>query len=360
MGERGFRPPEAAAEKKPRSGNRVEGKTKIFVSEKGGPGDFVNSEKLKETVEGILAEAAAKLKPEVVANIKIQFERAVVRGLRTIAEKKNEEPGYDVSVAKGSFYSAKVEMLKNLVENAITNSNSPDKEDRLIPELKTRKNMSDTFEDLVQGLTQEEKLVLASLDLDGFKKINDTLGHETGDKVLRSFGISLFKAPRPDDAIAHYSGDEFGILLKVHAENGKVREIVERILARAQDDPDRPIAGTQDVSTGFVEVRAGDVETVDFATARDRADQAAEVSKSLDILLQMRGTKVDSSKRVVEYEKIGEIKAEYPEEEWQIANKVRGLKREFEAELSIPQMAEITRMIQRGELQQILKDRDIE
>ncbi len=356
MGERGPRPPEDAAEKKPRSGNRVvEGKTKIFVDEK-----IVGSEKLQETVERIFAEAATKLKPEVVANIKIQFERAIVRGLRTIAKEKHGDQGYDVSDAKGSLYSAKVEMLKNLVESAITNSNSPDKEDRLIPELKTRKNMGDAFGSLLERMSKEEKLILASLDLDGFKKINDMLGHETGDKVLRSFGISLLKAPRPEDAIAHYSGDEFGILLKVHAENGKAHEIVERILTRAQDDPDRPIAGRQEVSTGFVEVRVEDVGAVDFATARDRADQAAEVSKSLDILLQMRGTKVDSSKRVVAYEKIEEVKAEYPEEEWQISNKVRGLKREFEAELSIPQMAEITRMIQRGEMQQILKDRGIE
>ncbi|GEM_PF-3305102 len=360
MGEKPKYHPEEAAQKKTRSGSRVESKTKIFVSEKGDMGDFIHSEKLREVVDNIFAEASTRLVPEVVDNIKTQFERSVVRGLRTIAQQKEEDRTYDVSVAKGSFYSAKIEMLKHLVESAITNSNSDKKEERLIPELKTRNKMEEAFQSMLLTLEEGEKMVLVSFDLDGFKKINDTLGHEMGDRVLRSFGVSLFKAPRPDDSVAHYSGDEFGVLLKMPVQVSSPGEVVSRIVNAAQEDPDRPIGGKQEVSTGFVEVQYQDKETVDFIAARDRADEAAEISKSLDILLQMRGEESSSVRRIVEYSKIEEEKKRYSPEEWSVAHKVRGLKREFGSKLSLSQMAGLVRMIENGVLQKMLSDQGIE
>lgn len=342
-----------ASEKKPRSGNRVEGKTKVFVGE-----SIVPSAELLERVREILEFAETKLAPEVVENIRNQFERSVVRGLRTIAEKKVEDPLYETSDAKGSLYSAKMEMLKNLIENAIQNSNSADKEDRLIPELRTRRAITQEFGMTMQTLTEEEKLVLVALDLDGFKKINDTLGHVTGDKVLRSFGVSLFGAPRPDDVVAHYSGDEFGLLLKVKKEDN-VQSILERILKKAQDDKNRPVEGIQEVSSGFVEVGFDDKDRIDFDTARDMSDRAANVSKTLDILLEIRGTKAGSAERIIPHSEIENVKSEYPEEEWKIADMVRGLKREMGHLLSVNQMAEIAKMTLSGEIQEILEKRGV-
>ncbi len=351
--EGGPKPPEQAAEKKPRSGKRVDGKTKVFVGE-----SVIPSAELPERVHEILESAEKKLAPEVVENIRVQFERSVVRGLRAIAEQKVQDPLYDTSNAKGSLYSAKMEMLKNLIENAIENSASTDKEDRLIPELRTRRAISQDFGTTMQVLTEGEKLAVVALDLDGFKKINDVLGHVTGDKVLRSFGISLFGAPRPDDIVAHYSGDEFGLLLKVKKEDN-VQSILKRILDKAQDDKNRPVEGKQEVSTGFVEVNFEDKDKVDFETARERSDEAAKISKTLDILLEMRGTKGASVERIVEYAQIEEIKSQFSEEEWKIANKVRGLKREFGESLSIAEMAEVTKMILSGEMKKILTERNV-
>jgi diguanylate cyclase (GGDEF)-like protein len=59
------------------------------------------------------------------------------------------------------------------------------------------------------------------LDLDGFKKINDTLGHESGDQLLKQVA-NRFTRAIPDDALlARLGGDEFGILLTGTAEDAK-------------------------------------------------------------------------------------------------------------------------------------------
>ena len=52
------------------------------------------------------------------------------------------------------------------------------------------------------------------IDLDHFKSINDTLGHDFGDQVLIEASSRLRKSTRVDDFIARISGDEFIIILK--------------------------------------------------------------------------------------------------------------------------------------------------
>jgi len=54
---------------------------------------------------------------------------------------------------------------------------------------------------------------LAMLDIDRFKTINDTVGHQGGDRVLAQVGRTLQKQFRPTDLIARYGGEEFAVLL---------------------------------------------------------------------------------------------------------------------------------------------------
>ena len=58
---------------------------------------------------------------------------------------------------------------------------------------------------------------LLLLDIDYFKRINDTLGHDGGDEVLRQVAQTLREHTRSDDLVARYGGEEFVIALPVHA-----------------------------------------------------------------------------------------------------------------------------------------------
>jgi diguanylate cyclase len=79
-------------------------------------------------------------------------------------------------------------------------------------------------------------LLLAILDLDHFKSINDTYGHQAGDKVLKIIANVLRKGLRGDDFIARFGGEEFALLMPGSDLAGGTR-LLERLRAAVEQCP---------------------------------------------------------------------------------------------------------------------------
>lgn len=74
------------------------------------------------------------------------------------------------------------------------------------------------------------------LDLDGFKAINDSMGHDAGDEVLRSFGERLRSTVRSEDLVGRWGGDEFVVVTLGLERESAVREVADNVL-RAFEAP---------------------------------------------------------------------------------------------------------------------------
>ena len=74
------------------------------------------------------------------------------------------------------------------------------------------------------------RFALLFIDLDDFKKINDSLGHETGDRLLQAIARNLKLAVRDSDIVSRFGGDEFIVLLMNLQEIKDVDAVVEKIL----------------------------------------------------------------------------------------------------------------------------------
>ncbi len=73
------------------------------------------------------------------------------------------------------------------------------------------------------------RCAVAVLDIDGFKEVNDSLGHQAGDRMLQLVGSAIRANLRPHDLPARYGGDEFVILLD-RCEADEAKRICNRIL----------------------------------------------------------------------------------------------------------------------------------
>src|SRR5690606_27633065 len=85
---------------------------------------------------------------------------------------------------------------------------------------------------LARSAVSGEPVSLLLLDIDHFKVLNDTLGHQTGDDVLREVGEGLRNGCRPLDMAARYGGEEFAVVLPGCAAED-ARELADRIRCAA-------------------------------------------------------------------------------------------------------------------------------
>jgi diguanylate cyclase (GGDEF)-like protein/PAS domain S-box-containing protein len=98
--------------------------------------------------------------------------------------------------------------------------------------LPNRRLLQDRVEKAISSSNRNDsRLALLLVDLDHFKVINDTLGHETGDKMLMQTGDRLKNCIREQDTIARIGGDEFVIMLANMHEASEAAVVAQKILA---------------------------------------------------------------------------------------------------------------------------------
>jgi diguanylate cyclase (GGDEF)-like protein len=87
---------------------------------------------------------------------------------------------------------------------------------------------------IAQGTRYQHTVGLLFLDLDGFKLVNDTFGHEVGDELLRTISTVIRRTIRDTDSVGRLGGDEFGVVLTQVASADEALAVASRIIRGIQ------------------------------------------------------------------------------------------------------------------------------
>ena len=99
--------------------------------------------------------------------------------------------------------------------------------------LKNRAGLYDEINDSVISLKNlDTKMAVIFIDLNKFKQLNDSLGHEAGDLILKETALRLEESVRSEDAVFRHGGDEFIVVIKNVKDASQVENIVTNILNR--------------------------------------------------------------------------------------------------------------------------------
>jgi diguanylate cyclase (GGDEF)-like protein len=101
-----------------------------------------------------------------------------------------------------------------------------------------RRGFNQTFaEKLIEHSASNHMLAVMFLDVDHFKRINDSLGHDAGDELLKAIAGRISSATRTEDVVSRFGGDEFCILISLHN-----YEEAEHLANRVMQKMKEPIA----------------------------------------------------------------------------------------------------------------------
>ncbi|MEO8277280.1 MAG: sensor domain-containing diguanylate cyclase [Thermoanaerobaculia bacterium] len=136
--------------------------------------------------------------------------------------------------------------------------------------------------ELERGRRDETPVGLALLDIDHFKRINDSHGHSAGDEVLRETARRIRTAIRPSDALGRYGGEEF-LLVLADCDEAEALRVAERVIEAIRERPVKLANGTEvqvtaslGVLSALPEIGAGEhnewIECTDQALYRAKRD----------------------------------------------------------------------------------------
>lgn len=128
-------------------------------------------------------------------------------------------------------------------------------------------------EEMARCRTHRSKMALLFLDLDNFKRINDTLGHDAGDRLLVTIAERVVSCVRHQDTVSRLGGDEFTVLLGGLDSAEPAANVAEKILMRLRE----PIDLGREKITATV--------SIGITMAPDDAGNATDLMKNADIAM---------------------------------------------------------------------------
>jgi diguanylate cyclase (GGDEF)-like protein/PAS domain S-box-containing protein len=137
---------------------------------------------------------------------------------------------------------------------------------------------------LSRAKRQSTKVAVLFMDLDNFKVINDSLGHEAGDALLVEVSGRLLKGLRPEDTAARLGGDEFVVLLEDLVEAGEAKRVAKRIMSWLR--PPIAVEGRQtfvSASVGIALNESGQTQPAELMRDADAAMYKAKEDGGLQI-----------------------------------------------------------------------------
>lgn len=195
-----------------------------------------------------------------------------------------------ISAAKRAMQSVRLIMEKEVLVQTLKQKNAElERANERLKEIAVRDGLTGLFnhryfqeilaKEVSRAARHERDLSLLFLDVDDFKKYNDTYGHQIGDTLLKQLSQIIMGAMREGDLVARYGGEEFVVILP---ETDKVYaiQVAEKLLKLVEDHPFR---GEESQPTGKVTISLGvsswgeDCRTA--ANLIQSADQALYLAK---------------------------------------------------------------------------------
>jgi len=112
-----------------------------------------------------------------------------------------------------SLHAAETQLQRQAEQDALTG-------------LANRRRLDDRLQQVAEGM----RLALLAVNLDGFKPINDSFGHDAGDAVLREAAQRLQRLARSQDTLARLGADEFALLIQGEADDAALAGVAQRLL----------------------------------------------------------------------------------------------------------------------------------
>lgn len=179
-------------------------------------------------VTSLLRETLTEDQPYVIIVSSYNAEQQIIEALSYGAD------DYITKPVDGNFLNAKFAVAKRIIDTQekLKQSNEVLQKlayyDELTGVLNRRAGAASFMVEMERCVRGDQNLSVAMVDIDHFKKVNDTYGHQAGDVVLKEFASTLRKTIRPYDIICRYGGEEFMLIAEVNNE-AEAQHLFERV-----------------------------------------------------------------------------------------------------------------------------------